>query len=217
MSSRVTGLHTVRVRVDNPGTDDLPGLLLPDVAAWREWLVEQHPTAPGVWLVLTKKGGSSTLLTYEDALLEALCVGWIDGQARARDAATSIQRFTPRRARSPWSAGNVTRADRLTQEGRMLPAGLAQVAAAKADGRWDRAYGGAASMEPPEDLLAALAEQPRAQAWWDVLTSANRFAICYRLQETTRPETRARRLERYVADLAEGRTLHPQKRRPPAT
>ncbi|MCR6492886.1 YdeI family protein [Cellulomonas sp. P24] len=205
------------MRVDNPGTDDLPGLLLPDVAAWREWLVEHHPTAPGVWLVLTKKGGAATLLTYEGALLEALCVGWIDGQGRARDDATSFQRFTPRRARSPWSASNVARADRLTQDGRMLPAGLAQVAAAKADGRWDRAYGGAASMEPPEDLLAALAEQPRAQAWWDVLTSANRFAICYRLQEATRPETRARRLERYVADLAEGRTLHPQKRRPPAT
>lgn len=200
--------------VENPGTDALPGLLVPDAVGWREWLLEHHPTAPGVWLVLTRKGGTTTRLTYEDAVLEALCVGWIDGQGRARDTETSFQRFTPRRARSAWSATNVTRVEQLARDGRMLPAGLAQVDAARADGRWDRAYEGSAAMEPPEDLLTALAAEPRAQAWWDVLTSANRFAICYRLHDARTPETRARRLERFVADLAEGRPLHPQKRRP---
>ncbi len=203
--------------VDGPGTDALGGLLLPDAAAWRDWLVEHHTTSPGVWLALTKKGGTATALTYEDALAEALCVGWIDGQLQRRDDATTFQRFTPRRARSPWSARNVEKVERLTAEGWMLPAGLAAVEAAKTDGRWDRAYGGARAMEPPQDLLDALAAEPRAQAWWDVLTSANRFAICYRLQDAKRPETRERRLARYVADLAEGRPPYPQKRRPEST
>lgn len=202
------------MNVDGPGTDALPGLLLADAAAWREWLVEHHQTAPGVWLVLTKKGGTTTSLDYAGSLHEALCVGWIDGQGRTRDATTSFQRYTPRRPRSPWSARNVGIVGRLTAEGRMLPAGLAQVEAAKADGRWDLAYGTTATMQPPEDLLAALAATPAAQAWWDVLTSTNRFAISYRLLEAKRPETRTRRLERFVADLAEGRTPHPQKRRP---
>ncbi len=132
--------------VDGPGTDALGGLLVPDTTAWREWLAEHHATSAGVWLVLTKKGGTTTVLAYEDALLEALCVGWIDGQTRRRDEGTTFQRFTPRRSRSPWSASNVARVERLTDEGRMLPAGVAAVEAAKADGRWDRAYGGASAM-----------------------------------------------------------------------
>lgn len=200
--------------VDGPGTDQLRGLLVADADAWREWLAEHHASAAGVWLVLTKKGGTTTALTYEDALVEALCVGWIDGQLQRRDEATTFQRFTPRRSRSPWSKANVDRVERLTAEGRMLPAGVAAVEAAKADGRWERAYGGAATMQPPQDLLDALAAEPRAQAWWDVLTSTNRFAICYRLQDAKRPETRARRLARFVADLADGRPPYPQKRRP---
>lgn len=200
--------------VEGPGTDALGGLMPPDTDAWRAWLAEHHATSSGVWLVLTRKDGTATALTYEDALLEALCVGWIDGQTRRRDDQTTFQRFTPRRSRSPWSASNVARVERLTAEGRMRPAGVAAVEAAKADGRWDRAYGGASTMEPPPDLLEALAAEPRAQAWWDVLTSTNRFAICYRLQDAKRPETRARRLTRFVADLADGRPPYPQKRRP---
>jgi uncharacterized protein YdeI (YjbR/CyaY-like superfamily) len=199
-----------------PERTELEELAVMDAAAWRAWLVEHGADSPGVWLVLTKKGGTTTALGYEDAVDEAICQGWIDGQLRTRDAASMCIRFTPRRARSAWSAKNVDRVARLTAAGRMQPAGIAQVDAAKADGRWDRAYGGAAGMEPPADLLAALAAQPRAQAWWDVLTSTNRYAICYRLQEAKRPETRARRLERFVADLAEGRTIHPQKQRPPS-
>ena len=197
-----------------PLPDDRPELLLPDASAWRDWLVEHHTTSPGVWLVLTKKGGTTTALTYDAALDEALCFGWIDGQARRRDAGTSYVRMTPRRPRSIWSQRNVGHVARLESEGRMTEAGRAQVRAAQADGRWERAYGGAANAEVPDDLAAALAAEPRAQAWFDVLTSTNRFAILFRVTGAVRPETRSRRIAAFVADLAEGRTPYPQKRRP---
>lgn len=193
---------------------DLPELLVPDAAAWRAWLLENNDSAPGVWLVLTRKGGTQTTLTYEDAVLEALCFGWIDGQGRSRDAETSYQRMTPRRRRSMWSALNVQRVTRLEGEGRMTDAGRAQVEAAKADGRWARAYAGPATAVVPDDLLAAVAANPASQRWWDALTSTNRFAILHRIHDAKRPATRARRIAKYVADLAEGRTPYPQKRRP---
>jgi len=194
--------------------DDLPELLLPDADAWRAWLAEHHTQPTGVWLALHKKGGDVTSLTYVQAVEEALCVGWIDGQARRRDEGSSFQRMTPRRARSAWSAVNVERVERLEREGRMQDAGRAQVAAAQADGRWESAYRGPATIEMPEDLAAALAQDPAAQRWFDALTSANRFAILLRVGQAKRPETRARRIAGFVADLAEGRTPYPQKRRP---
>lgn len=194
--------------------DALPELLLPDAAAWRAWLEEHHDSCPGVWLVLTRKGGTTTTLTYDDALDEALCFGWIDGQRRPRDAATSYQRMTPRRPRSVWSARNVGHVGRLEREGRMREAGRAQVRAAQADGRWDRAYGGAAGAVVPEDLAAAIAAEPAAQAWFDVLTSTNRYALVYRVQDAKRPETRERRIRQFVEMLARGETPYPQKARP---
>ena len=120
--------------------DELEELQVADAAAWRDWLAVHHDSSPGVWLVLTKKGGTVTTLRYAEAVEEALCVGWIDGQARRRDQESSFQRMTPRRPRSTWSYSNVQRVERLEREGRMLPAGLAAVEAAKADGRWDAAY-----------------------------------------------------------------------------
>lgn len=194
---------------------ELPELVVPDAAAWRAWLEEHHTDPDGVWLVLTKKGGTVTTLTYEQAVLEALCFGWIDGQGRSRDAETSFQRMTPRRARSRWSALNVRRVGELEAEGRMTEAGREQVRAAQADGRWEAAYAGPATSEVPADLAAAIAAEPRAQAWWDVLTSANRFAITYRVNDVKRAETRERKIREFVAALAEGRTPYPQKRRPP--
>jgi uncharacterized protein YdeI (YjbR/CyaY-like superfamily) len=194
--------------------EDLPELLLPDVDAWREWLAGNHTSEQGVWLVLTRKGGTVTSLTYAAALDEALCYGWIDGQGRSRDQESSYQRMTPRRARSPWSARNVTHVERLERAGRMREPGRAQVRAAQADGRWDRAYAGQATATVPDDLAAALAAEPRAQAWFDVLTSTNRYAILYRVQDAVRPETRARRIEKYVQMLANDETPYPQKRRP---
>lgn len=194
---------------------ELPEVLVPDAAAWRAWLAEHHTQPTGVWLVLTRKGGDVTTLTYAEAVEEALCFGWIDGQARRRDDASSFQRMTPRRPRSPWSAVNVERVARLESEGRMQEPGRVQVRAAQADGRWDAAYRGPASIEVPDDLTAALDAGPaEARAWFAALTSANRFAILLRVTQAKRPETRARRIATFVDDLAHGRTVYPQKRRP---
>jgi uncharacterized protein YdeI (YjbR/CyaY-like superfamily) len=193
---------------------DLPELLVPDSAAWHRWLAGHHAESQGVWLVLTKKGGTVTRLQYEDAVLEALCFGWIDGQLRARDAGSSAIRFTPRRKGSRWSQSNVERVGRLEAEGRMTPAGRAAVDSAKADGRWEAAYGGASTAEVPEDLAAAIAAVPEAQAMFDVLTSTNRFALIYRVTDAKRPETRARRIADFVAMLARHESVYPQRRRP---
>ncbi|OIJ25343.1 YdeI/OmpD-associated family protein [Nocardioides luteus] len=194
----------------------LPGveLLLPDPPAWRGWLEEHHADTPAVWLVLTKKGGTLTTLTWQTALDEALCFGWIDGQARRRDEQSSFQRFTPRGPKSRWSLKNVEHIDRLEAEGRMTAAGRAAVEAAKADGRWEAAYAGPATAETPPDLLAAIAAVPEAQAMYDVLTSQNRYALYHRLTALKTEAARARRIEEYVAMLARHETLHPQKRRP---
>ncbi len=192
-------------------TDD--ELTVADASAWRAWLAEHHERSPGTWLVLAKKGTTDpTSLSYAEALDEALCHGWIDGQVRRRDEATYRQRFTPRRARSIWSQRNVRNAQRLIADGRMQPAGLAEVERARADGRWDAAYAGSASAEVPADLAAALAAQPAAQAMFDVLTSQNRFAVLFRIAGARRGPTRARRIEQFVAMLARGETLHPQTR-----
>jgi uncharacterized protein YdeI (YjbR/CyaY-like superfamily) len=193
--------------------DELPELTVADAAAWRAWLGTHHGDPTGVWLVLAKKGTTQpTSLTYDQALDEALSQGWIDGQVGRRDEATYRQRFTPRRARSAWSKRNVGIVERLASEGRMQPAGVAEVERAKADGRWEAAYAGPATIEMPDDLATALAAAPAAQAMWEVLTSQNRYAILYRLETAKRADTRARRLDQYVGMLARGETLHPQRR-----
>ena len=189
-------------------------LLVADVLAWRSWLGAHHHEQDGVWLALAKKGVSEpTSLTYEQALEEALCHGWIDGQVRRNDERTYRQRFTPRRARSPWSKRNVAIVERLQAEERMHPAGLAAVAAAKADGRWQAAYAGAATIEVPADLATALRKEPRAKAMFEILTSQNRYAVLYRIAGARREETRARHIKRFVAMLARGETPYPQKRK----
>jgi uncharacterized protein YdeI (YjbR/CyaY-like superfamily) len=194
---------------------ETPELLVTDASAWRSWLTDNHASSPGVRLVLAKKGTDGpTSLTYDEALPEALCFGWIDGQITRGDSATYLVRFTPRRARSPWSKRNVGLAERLLAEGLMQPAGLAEVERAKADGRWQRAYGGSAALEVPDDLRDAVAASAGAQRMWDALTRTNRFAIVYRVQDAKRPETRARRIQQYVEMLARGEAPHPQKRRP---
>ena len=191
-------------------------LLVADAAAWRTWLGEHHEEQQGVWLVLAKKGTvSPTSLGYDDALEEALCQGWIDGQTKRRDEGTYVQRFTPRRKRSPWSKRNVGIAERLVAEGRMQQAGVAEMDRAKADGRWEAAYAGPAAIEVPPDLAAALAAEPRAQAMFELLTSQNRYAVLYRVTTAKRRDTRERRIAEYVAMLARGETLYPQKRRLP--
>jgi uncharacterized protein YdeI (YjbR/CyaY-like superfamily) len=164
-----------------------------------------------VWLVLAKKGTAQpTTLTYDEALDEAICFGWIDGQLRRRDAATFRRRFTPRKAGSAWSQRNVAIAERLSASGRMHRSGEEEVREAQADGRWKEAYAGQATMELPEDLSNALMANPRAQAMFQQLTGANRYSILYRIGSAKRIETRARRIEQFVEMLARGETVHPQ-------
>ncbi len=188
-------------------------LIVADATAWRRWLGEHHTTSPGVWLVLAKKAVvAPTSLTYAEALDEALCHGWIDGQTGVRDSTTFLRRFTPRRARSRWSARNVEIIGRLRAEGRMLPAGEAEVERARQDGRWEVAYTGSAAIEVPPDLAAALSANPKAQAMFDVLTSQNRYSILFRIGGAKQAATRARRIDQFVAMLERGETVHPQKR-----
>jgi uncharacterized protein YdeI (YjbR/CyaY-like superfamily) len=193
---------------------ELHELVVDDVCELREWLRAHSATSPGVWLVLTRKGGTVTSLTWQQAVDEALCVGWIDGQGRKRDAETSCVRFTPRGPRSMWSRRNVGHVARLEAEGRMLAAGRAAVAAAQADGRWDAAYAPPSEAEVPPDLAAAVAADPAAQAMFDVLTKTNRYALVHRLGAVKRPETRARKIAEYVEMLARHEAPHPQRARP---
>ncbi|NYI66055.1 YdeI/OmpD-associated family protein [Spelaeicoccus albus] len=193
--------------------DPEQAMVFPDAAAWREWLTGHHDSEAALWLVLSKKGGTETELDYPAALDEALCFGWIDGRVRSRDAGSFIQRFTPRTARSAWSERNVRYVQRLTDAGKMAPAGLAAVRAAQDDGRWQKAYAGPASAEVPADLAEAIADNPDAQSTFDSLTSQNRYALIYRLGTVKRQETRRRKIGQFVEMLARGETLHPQKRK----
>lgn len=187
-------------------------LLVSDRTAWRAWLEVEHARSSGVWLVLAKKRAAApTLLHYDDALEEALCFGWIDGRVQRRSETSFRRRFTPRRVRSGWSRRNVEIAERLASGGTMHPAGLRQVESARADGRWEAAYAGPATIEVPADLAAALRASPDAQATFELLNSQNRYSILYRLETARRAETRARRLEQFVAMLARRETLYPQR------
>ncbi len=190
-----------------------PTLTVANAADWQAWLGDHHGDRTGVWLALARKGTTEpTSLTYDQALEAALCQGWIDGQSRRRDDSTYLQRFTPRRARSAWSARNVTIVERLSAKGRMMPAGLAEVARAKEDGRWRAAYAGPATMHVPDDLAGALTAEPTANEMFAILTSQNRYAILHRIDAAKRADTRSRRIEKYVAMLARGETIYPQKR-----
>jgi uncharacterized protein YdeI (YjbR/CyaY-like superfamily) len=194
---------------------DLDELVVPDAAALRAWLVEHAATSPGVWLALTRKGGATTTLSWQEAVDEGLCFGWIDGQTRKRDEHTSCIRFTPRGPRSIWSRRNVENVARLEAAGRMTDAGRAAVEAAQADGRWDRAYAPPSEAELPADLLAAVAAVPSAQAMLDVLTKTNRYALIHRLNTVKRQETRERKIAQFVEMLARHESPHPQKAMPP--
>ncbi len=182
---------------------DIDEFCVAHAAAWRAWLDAHEGSSDGVWLVLAKKGTTSpTSLTYDQALDQALCSGWIDGQKRSRDQATFLQRFTPRRARSMWSARNVGHVARLGVEGRMRALGLAEVEAAKADGRWDRAYAGSADAVVPGDLAAALAADPELGARFEALTKAERYSVLHPLMTAATPEVRARRLAKMLGKLS---------------
>jgi uncharacterized protein YdeI (YjbR/CyaY-like superfamily) len=189
---------------------DEESVVFPSAEAFESWLAEHHAQSPGVWLRLRKKGSAAPgTVTYAEALESALCFGWIDGQKRSFDEDHWLQRFTPRSPRSRWSRINRDKAQELIEQGRMRPAGLAEIERARADGRWEGAYASARNSTVPDDLAAALAADPAAAAFFADLDGANRYAVLYRIEEAKRPETRARRIATYVRMLAEGRKLHP--------
>jgi uncharacterized protein YdeI (YjbR/CyaY-like superfamily) len=188
--------------------DEYPILLFADADAWEAWLSTHHDAERGVWLRLAKKAAALSSVSYAEALDVALCHGWIDGQKRTFDADSWLQKFTPRGKRSTWSRVNRDKVEALTAAGRMRPAGLAAVEAARADGRWDRAYDSPAAATVPPDLRAALDASPDAAAFFATLDGANRYAVLWRVQTAARPETRARRIEQLVSRLARGERLH---------
>ncbi|HVX34326.1 MAG TPA: YdeI/OmpD-associated family protein [Solirubrobacterales bacterium] len=188
--------------------DDLPILLFAAPADLEEWLEANAATSPGVWLKIAKKGAPEPSATYAEALELALCFGWIDSQKRGLDDTHFLQRFTPRRPRGRWSRINREKCEALEAEGRLRPAGAAEVAAAKADGRWEAAYEGARTATVPDDLRRELDANPAAASFFAALDSANRYAILYRLQDAKRPETRERRLRKFLAMLERGEKLH---------
>lgn len=187
---------------------EYPITLFPDQTEWAAWLAENHATEPGLWLRIAKKGSELVSVTYAEALDAALCYGWIDGQRRGFDVDAFIQKFTPRRKRSNWSKINRDNVARLIGNGAMQPAGLAEIEAAKADGRWSRAYDSPRVAEVPADLQAALDASPAAKEFFATLKSNNRFAILYRIQTAVKPETRARRISEFTAMLERRETVH---------
>lgn len=188
--------------------------LFKSAKAFETWLKKHHASSDGLWLQIAKRDADEPSVTYAEAVEIALCWGWIDGQKKGLDDQHFLQRFTPRRARSVWSKVNVEKVAALIAAGRMQAPGLAQVDAAKADGRWARAYDGARTSVVPDDLQAALDAQPPAKAFFATLNASNRYAVLWRIQTAVKPETRARRIEQLVDMLARGEAVHIFKPKP---
>ncbi len=189
--------------------DELPTLTFASQAEWETWLDAQHAESRGVWLQMAKKATGIPSITHAEALESALCYGWIDGQRASLDETYFLQKFTPRRARSGWSRVNVEKTTALIAAGRMRPAGLREVERAQADGRWDAAYEPQSTIAVPDDLKRELDAHPAAKAFFATLDSRNRYAILYRLQTAKKAETRAARLQKFVAMLAQEQKIYP--------
>jgi uncharacterized protein YdeI (YjbR/CyaY-like superfamily) len=188
--------------------DEKPIVLFADAEAFRVWLAANHAHHPGVWVKIAKKASPTPSVSYDEALDVAISYGWIDGQKKPIDDHFWMQAFTARRPRSAWSKRNVDKATAMIESGRMQPAGLAQVEAAKADGRWESAYAGPAGATESAEFRAALDANPAASEFYATLNSANRFAFYYRIHSAKKEETRARRIEAFVAMLARGEKFH---------
>ena len=187
---------------------DLPVLDFPDQAALEAWLEAEHATATGLYVKLAKKDAGVPSVTYAELVESCLCFGWIDGRSNRLDDRFYLQRITPRRARSVWSQKNVDAVEALILAGRMRPTGLAAVDAARADGRWERAYAGSATITVPDDLAAALAAEPAAQKEFEALDGANRYAVLWRVHTAASDATRAKRIASLVQLLRDGGRLH---------
>jgi uncharacterized protein YdeI (YjbR/CyaY-like superfamily) len=191
--------------------DALPILSFASPHEWESWLEGNHAASAGIWMKIAKRHSGVESARYPEVLESALCFGWIDGRREALDEQCFLQRFTPRQPRSRWSRINREKAERLIAAGRMRPAGLAEVERARADGRWDAAYESQSRSAVPDDLRRELEAHPKAKEFFSQLTSQNRYAILYRLEGARKPETRARRLTKFVAMLEAGETIHPQR------
>jgi uncharacterized protein YdeI (YjbR/CyaY-like superfamily) len=187
---------------------DFPIIFFESQDEWRSWLEKNHNVDRGVWLRFYKKGSGITSLNYAQALDEALCYGWIDGQSKTSDEKSYLQKFTRRRTRSIWSKRNIEHITRLAEEGKMKPSGLKAAEAAKADGRWDMAYDSPGNMSIPEDFLLELSKDNKAFAFFETLNKANTYAISWRLQTAKKPETREKRMKIILGMLSRGEKFH---------
>ena len=194
---------------------ELPILLFATPEEWRSWLEQHHASAPGLWLRLAKKQSGLVSISYDQAVEGALCYGWIDGQKRAYDELSWLQRFTPRSPRSIWSKINRDKAIALIDSGQMQPAGLRAVEAAQRNGQWEKAYDSQGNTTMPEDLQAALDANDEAKQFYALLNSVNRYAILLRVHQAKKPETRAKRIQQFVAMLERHETIYPQITSPP--
>jgi uncharacterized protein YdeI (YjbR/CyaY-like superfamily) len=183
-------------------------LSLGSAKQWEAWLKLNHARSSGVWLCIQKKGSTEKSLTYAEALDVALCYGWIDGQKKRHDENSWLQKFTPRRPRSGWSKKNTEHAERLIRAGKMKPSGLAEIEAAKKDGRWKADYDSPSNAVIPEDFLKALKRNKKAEAFFQSLNKANLYAIAYRLQTAKTPETREKRMKMILEMMAKGEKFH---------
>jgi len=193
---------------NKPGKNDLPVILFETSDALNTWLEKNHKDSPGIWVRFFKKSSGGSSINYEQALNEALCFGWIDGQVKTFDEQSYIQKFTPRRARSIWSKRNIERINNLEEEGRMRSSGMKEVAEAKADGRWENAYDSPSKMNIPEDLINELSKDPKTADFFNNLSKANKYAITWRLQTAKKPETREKRMRSILEMLSKGKTFH---------
>ncbi len=188
---------------------NLPLVLFESQQEWEGWLKAHHAQPQGVWLKIAKKGAEVSSVSYADALDGALCYGWIDAQKKPYDDTFWLQKFTPRRPKSVWSKVNTGKAMRLIETGKMTPAGLREVDAAKQDGRWDAAYEPQSNLTIPDDFQAELDKHPKAKEFFDTLNKVNRYAMCYRIATAKKPETRKARIDKFIAMLAQGEKIHP--------
>jgi uncharacterized protein YdeI (YjbR/CyaY-like superfamily) len=192
-----------------PVTTELPILPFASQAKWTEWLAKNHEKSAGLWLKIAKKDSGIATVTYAEALEVALCYGWIDGQKGSFDENYFLQKFTPRRPKSIWSKINVEKVEKLIKDGRMKPAGLKAIEAAKADGRWTKAYAGQKTMTVPEDFQSALNKSKKAKAFFETLNSVNRYAILFRIHNVKKAETRTRKIKQFIEMLERNEKIYP--------
>jgi len=191
-----------------PDKNELPVISFESPMEWEQWLEINHTNVNGIWLQFFKKGSSVPSVTYEQALDEALCYGWIDGQKKTYDERSYLIKFTPRRAKSIWSKKNIEHIARLHKQGKMKPRGIKEAELAKADGRWEQAYDSPSNMKMPDDFLQRLSKNKKAKAFFETLNKANTYAIAWRLQTAKKPETREKRMQQLLEMMAQGKKIH---------